>query len=251
VPTFKLTLAYDGTAYSGWQRQPQVRTVQGELERALAEITGESIRVAAAGRTDAHVHALGQVASLSSATTLGPDSLRRALNARLPPDIAVVDAALASDDFHATRDARSKRYRYVIHDGPLRDVFCRQYAWHVRRRLDAEAMHRAAQALRGTHDFRSFETHWPTRTTSVRTIFDIGALRQGDCRRELIHIEVEADGFLYNMVRAIVGTLVEVGQGRRDEYWPLEVLNHQDRRAAGMTAPPHGLFLLYVRYGDE
>lgn len=246
--TLKLTLAYDGTAYAGWQVQSGQKTLQGTLEAALAKITGEKIRVTASGRTDSGVHALGQVVSFDTESPLAPDVFQRALNAELPHDMAVLEAAEARPGFHAIRDAVRKRYRYLLHDGPIPDVFRRQYAWHYRQRLDASAMHRAAQNLLGKHDFRSFESAWPQRATSVRTITDIFVRRGFDNDEDLIALEVEADGFLYNMVRAIVGTLVEVGRGNRPEAWPGEVLAAQDRRVAGMTAPAHGLFLVQVEY---
>jgi tRNA pseudouridine38-40 synthase len=250
VRTLKLTLAYDGTAYAGWQVQPGQRTLQETLEAALTNITGTAIRVTASGRTDAGVHALGQVVSFNTESTLPADVIQRALNAELPHDMAVLDAADAPPGFHAIRDAARKRYRYVLDDGPVPDVFRRHYAWHYRQRLDAAAMHRAAQPLLGTHDFRSFESAWPQRTSSVRTVFEISVARGLSGDENLIALEVEADGFLYNMVRAIVGTLVEVGRGSRSESWPAEVLAAQDRRVAGMTAPAHGLFLLRVEYNE-
>lgn len=307
--TIKLTIAYDGTAYAGWQYQPDRMSVQETLENALNKVTGERIRVLASGRTDAGVHALGQVVGFRTECKLPPDALLRAINANLPPDMAVLDAAEVPDGFHPISHARRKRYRYVIHDGPVRDIFSRNHVWHCcYGRLDAEAMNRAAAALLGTHDFSSFESAGAPRETSVRTIFAIGVERgragQGrglgdgggglgirrcgnaemrecgkwkrpataiagdmktprDCGRggragragkgdnpqsDCIIIEVEADGFLYNMVRAIVGTLVEVGRGKRPESWPGEVLRAADRRAAGPTAPPQGLFLVNVEY---
>jgi tRNA pseudouridine38-40 synthase len=251
VRTLKLILAYDGTAYAGWQVQPRQNTLQETLEVALGKITGETIRVTASGRTDSGVHALGQVVSFDTKSPLPPDVFQRALNAELPHDMAVLDARDAPPGFHAIRDAVRKRYRYVIHDGPVPDVFRRQYAWHYRQRLDAEAMHRAAQSLLGTHDFRSFESAWPQRTSSVRTIFDLTVRRGFSQVDDLVASEVEADGFLYNMVRAIVGTLVEVGRGSRSESWPAEVLAAQDRRLAGMTVPAQGLFLLRVEYNEH
>ena len=172
--TLKLTLAYDGTAYAGWQFQPDQPTVQQTLETALEKVTGEQIRVLASGRTDAGVHALGQVVGFQTGSTLPPEVLRRAINANLPEDIAVLEVAEAPAGFHPTGSVRRKRYRYVIHDGPVRDVFARRYVWHyIHGRLDAAAMHRAAAALLGTHDFRSFETAGAERATSVRTVFDI------------------------------------------------------------------------------
>lgn len=248
--SFKLTIAYDGTAYQGWQSQPDKPTIQRSLERAYAQITGEELRITGSGRTDAGVHALGQVASVDSETHLAPDVLQRALNHELPADIVVVRLDEAPTGFHAIRDATGKRYRYVIHDGPVPDLFRRNYYWHHRTRLDEGAMHRAAKGLLGTHDFRSFESQWPNRATSVRTIRHITVERQTGNDRDLIHVEVEADGFLYNMVRSIVGTLVEVGRGAKSEAWPAQVVAAMDRGAAGRTAPAQGLFLLRVDYAE-
>jgi len=244
----KLTLAYDGTAYAGWQLQADQSTVQGTLEAAIRQVTGTGGRTLASGRTDAGVHALGQVVGFRTESALAPDVLRRALNANLPADVVVLEAEEAPAGFHPIRDARRKRYRYVIYDGPVRDVFRRHYAWHVGCRLDAPAMHRAAAALRGTHDFRSFETTGAPRKSTVRTVSDIWVRRGSDAESNLVTLEVEADGFLYNMVRAITGTLVEIGRGAREESWAGAVLRAADRRRAGPTAPPQGLFLLWVKY---
>lgn len=249
--TLKLTIAYDGTAYQGWQSQPDRPTIQGALERAFNRITGEAVRITGSGRTDAGVHALGQVASLDTANHLAPEVLQRALNHELPHDVVVVCVEEAQPGFHAIRDATGKRYRYVLHDGPVPDLFRRNYCWHYRARLDVEAMHRAAQGLAGTHDFRSFESQWPNRATSVRTIREIVVARQTAAESDFIHLEFEADGFLYNMVRSIVGTLLEVGRGAQPETWPAEVLAALDRSAAGRTAPPQGLFLLRVDYAEQ
>jgi tRNA pseudouridine38-40 synthase len=248
VRTLKLTLAYDGTAYAGWQWQAGQRTLQGELEAALARVSGKSIRVTASGRTDAGVHALGQVVSFQLDGDMPSPVLQKALNAELPDDMAVLEVADARENFHAIRAAIRKRYRYVINDGRVRDVFRRQYAWHYRRRLDTDAMQRAASVLVGTHDFRSFETTGSERSSSVRTVYEISVARAGQGSPDLVTVEIEADGFLYNMVRSIVGTLVEVGRGVRTEVWPAEVLAARDRRAAGMTAPAQGLFLVSVQY---
>lgn len=246
--TLKLTLAYDGTAYAGWQWQAGQRTLQGELEAALARVCGESIRVTASGRTDAGVHALGQVVSFQIDGDMPSAVLQKALNAELPDDMAVLEVADARENFHAIRAAVRKRYRYVINDGRVRDVFRRQYSWHYRRRLDTDAMQRAASVLVGTHDFRSFETTGSERSSSIRTVYEVSVARAGQGSPDLVTVEIEADGFLYNMVRSIVGTLVEVGRGVRPEIWPAEVLAARDRRAAGMTAPAQGLFLVSVQY---
>jgi tRNA pseudouridine38-40 synthase len=240
----KLTICYDGTDFHGWQRQPGLPSVQEALESAFEQITGERPNATASGRTDAGVHALGQVVNLYSASRLRPDVLLRGINAKLPRSVRVLEAEDVPQAFHATLDARSKRYRYVIDNAPIPDPFRRRYCWHVGYKLDEARMHRAAQALRGRHDFRSFETEWPNRTSSVRTIFEIEARRDGS----VVLIEVEADGFLYNMVRSITGTLVLIGGGRPPEAFAAEALAAQSRKDAGPTAPPQGLFLQYVRY---
>jgi tRNA pseudouridine38-40 synthase len=240
----KLVLSYDGTDFAGWQTQPGRRTVQETLEGAFAALTGERVRANASGRTDAGVHAVGQVVNCYSGTRLAPQVLVRALNAHLPPDVVVREAADVPEAFDANRDARRKRYRYVIHDGPVPDLFLRRYYCPSRHRLDAAAMRRAAEVLRGRHDFRCFETEWPNRMSSVRTITQLTVSRLGDW----VWLDVEADGFLYNMVRAIAGTLMNVGRG----YWPegqvAEILHAGDRRLAGPTAPAQGLFLMRVTY---
>ncbi len=239
-----ITIAYDGTEYSGWQRQRSRPTIQQAVEEALFEITGTAATLHASGRTDAGVHALGQVAHFLTAATHDPATFVKALNATLPGDIRILAAREMPESFHATVDATSKMYRYVIDNGRVADAFLRRYAWHVFRLLDADAMRAAAQALVGRHDFRSFETDWPNRMSSVRTVASVNVERAGDA----IRVEVEADGFLYNMVRAIAGTLTLVGKGK----WPVErvaaALAAQDRREAGPTAPAQGLFLVRVEY---
>jgi tRNA pseudouridine38-40 synthase len=244
----KLTLAYDGTDFNGWQTQPGYRTVQQTLEAAIAAVTGEErIRVNASGRTDAGVHALGQVVNFYSNTYLPADVLLRAINAHLPADVAILQVQDAPQAFDANHDARRKLYRYVIHDGPVPSPFLRRYACQSRHRLDADAMRQAAEPLKGRHDFHSFETAWPNRMSSVRTITHLAISRFGDW----IWLDVEADGFLYNMVRAIAGTLMNVGRG----YWPeervAEILAAQDRTLAGPTAPAQGLFLMRVSYEER
>jgi tRNA pseudouridine38-40 synthase len=251
MQTFRLTLAYDGTDFAGWQRQPNKRTVQGELERIVAQVTGQPTPCIASGRTDAGVHALGQVVSFTSSTWLAPPALAKALNAELPDDMLVFDVAKAPDGFHAQRDALRKRYRYVIEDGRLRDLFDRKYVWHIYRRLDEDAMRRAAGPLVGRHDFASFETAGSQRLTTTRTVYDLLVERRHDGLTDRICIEVEADGFLYNMVRNIVGTLVAVGKGKESVTFAADALAALDRTKAGMSAPPQGLFLVGVQYPNE
>jgi tRNA pseudouridine38-40 synthase len=347
--TLKLVLAYDGTDFSGWQQQPGRRTVQGVLAEALGRLTGEEIQPAGSGRTDAGVHALGQVVSFHTRSQLPAATFQRALNALLPHDVLVVAAGEAPAAFHAVRDAKRKRYCYLVDDSLLPSPFLRRYAWQLRQPLDEGAMHRAGQFLLGRHDFASFQTAGSPRASTVRTIYSLvvrrpaarpflepsgageaatdhgsrndpragqggdkhpvrageggegapGSERQarekaeeaaaaasvesravqggetaaggagGDpdecCQQpspalpfaaallataRLLLLHIEADGFLYNMARAIVGTLVEVGTGRRPESWVAEVLAARDRSRAGKTAPPHGLYLVEVLYDE-
>lgn len=241
----KLTLSYDGADFNGWQTQPGLRTVQQTLEGAIAKLTGaERVRVNASGRTDAGVHAVGQVVNFYTDTQLTAAVLVRAINAHLPDDVVVSAAEDQPHAFDANRDAKRKLYRYVIHDGAVPNPFMRRYCCHSRRRLDAEVMRRALQALKGRHDFHSFETDWPNRASSVRTITHCALSRFGDW----LWLDVEADGFLYNMVRSIAGTLLNVGRG----YWPedevAKILAAEDRTRAGPTAPAQGLFLMRVTY---
>ena len=243
----RLTLSYDGTDFHGWQTQPARRTVQETLEKAIADLTGEKrVRVNASGRTDSGVHAVAQVVNFQTTANHAPDVVLRAVNARLPEDVVISDAVEVPLEFDANRDAKRKLYRYVIHDGKVPNPFLRRYCCHSRYQLDAEAMRAAAECLKGTHDFHSFETEWPNRASSVRTILHLAVNRVG----EWIWIDVEADGFLYNMVRAIAGTLMNVGRG----YWPMEevarILEAKDRTLAGPTAPAQGLFLMRVTYDE-
>ncbi|HEV3163019.1 MAG TPA: tRNA pseudouridine(38-40) synthase TruA [Isosphaeraceae bacterium] len=243
----KLLLTYDGTDFAGWQRQADQRTVQQVLEEAIGQLTGTEPATNASGRTDAGVHALGQVVHFLTASNHAPDVFVKALNAILPSDVRVRGACEMPQAFHATLDARGKLYRYVIDNSPIADPFQLRYSHHVYQPLDVEAMNRAAQALKGRHDFHSFETHWPNRTSSVRTITHIAVSRMN----AFVWIDVEADGFLYNMVRSITGTLILVGTGKWPESRVAQALAAEDRREAGPTAPPQGLFLVRVRYGDD
>ncbi len=241
----QLTIRYDGTDFFGWQTQPGRRTVQETIEKAIVEITREDrVRLNCSGRTDSGVHAVGQVANVYTASKLSCEVLLKAINAKLSEDVSVREVVEVPQGFCANKDAVRKKYRYVIQDGRIQDPFMRKYAWFVRQNLDVEAMLRASRCLVGRHDFRCFETEWPNRLTSVRTIMHLSVNRFGDC----IWIDVEANGFLYNMVRAIAGSLVQVGRG----FWPEtqieDVLTAMDRRLAGPTAPPEGLFLMRVTY---
>ena len=242
-----LTVAYDGTDFSGWQWQPECRTVQGVMEAAITEVTGETVRVVSSGRTDAGVHALGQVVSMSTGSRHDSTTLMKALNANLPRDVAVHEVREACHGFNAIDDAVAKLYRYVIQDEPLQDVFSRRFAWHLRTRLDCDAMRTAVATLVGEHDFKSYESAGSQRVSTVRTIRSFTVARSEYQNGERLLIEVEADGFLNKMVRNLVGTLIEVGKGWRPSTWPQQILAARDRRQAGMTAPAQGLFLVRVQ----
>jgi len=244
MSTWKLTLEYDGTAYAGWQRQPDHPSIQAALEGALQELTQRQIAVVGAGRTDAGVHALGQVASFRSDRPLGAAEWTRGLNALLPHDICVLMTESAPDEFHARYSARSKVYEYRIFNRRERSALYASRAWHVSAVLDLRAMREAARVLVGRHDFRSFQG------PNSHTDNPVCDLRRFDLREEhhIIVIQAEADRFLKQMIRALVGTIVEVGQGKRPPGVMKDILEAADRRAAGYTAPAHGLYLLSVTY---
>jgi tRNA pseudouridine38-40 synthase len=247
-----LRLAYEGTAYAGWQSQPLVRTVQGMVAAAIATVdpTYEALR--GSSRTDAGVHALDQVAAFTCSRPLEPEVWQRAINANLPKDIVVLKAWRAAAGFDPVGAAVRKRYRYRVYDHPVRPVFGRTHVWRQPAALDVEAMQAAAGALVGEHDFTSFETTSSQRRSKVRTIYDLVVQRVDAVEHAgaEIQIEVEGNGFLYNMVRIIVGSLVMIGTGRRPVAWLAEALAARHRPAAGPTAPAHGLMLLSIQLDD-
>ena len=245
VRTLKLTIAYDGTDYAGWQIQASRKpTIQGTLQRVLGRILQEPVHVVGSGRTDAGVHALGQVAHVRIRRAIPCDKLRRALNSVLPPEIVVRRIEEVGPDFHARFFALRKRYRYQIVTGPVVLPFERRYVWHVRQPLQAHLMRREASVLRGRHDFRAFHGAGRAVRDTRRIVSDLRL----SARNGRLTIEIEADGFLYTMVRSIVGTLVEIGRGHRPAGTMAKLLKRRERRLAGPTAPPHGLCLLDVRY---
>jgi tRNA pseudouridine38-40 synthase len=240
----RLILAYDGTHFSGWQYQPRDRTVQGTLEEALAVILARPTRVTGSGRTDAGVHALGQAANFRTESEIECPALTKGLNSLLPRDARVLRADEVADSFDARRSALLRMYRYLIYTGPIVSPFLCRYAWHVPGNLDAEAMRRAGSHLVGTHDFASFASAGETAGTT-RQVVSFGVEKTDD---GLIVVELAANAFLRHMVRAVVGTLVEVGKAKMTADRLREVLAAKDRALAGMTAPPEGLFLVEVRY---
>lgn len=244
----KFTIAYDGSDYVGWQRQINGLSVQAVVERAWKQIAGEVVTATASGRTDSGVHALGQVVAIPTQSELSPDILLRAMNTYLPQDVVVLQAEEAPADFDPIRHAKRKRYRYVIQDGRILDVIARRYSWFIPETLDVDAMRAAAQCLLGKHDFVSFQSAGSERATTIRTVFDVSLERGRGPLRDNIAFEIQADGFLYNMVRAIAGSLAKVGRGSHPPAWMREVLQARDRTVAGPTAPPQGLFLVDVEY---
>lgn len=242
----KIVLEYCGTRYHGWQIQPNVVTVQGLVERCLSRITDAPVRTHAAGRTDAGVHALGQVVHFDTTSTVALSALVRGLNSLLPDDIAVCHASEASADFHARYSALQKTYAYIVHNQPRRSAFHAPYSWHVPQPLDLTAMRQAAQALIGEHDFSAFRAAGCVARSPVRCMHRIGIKR----RDGRLFFLLSANGFLQHMVRNIVGTLVFVGHSRIMPHDMAAILQSQQRQHAGPTAAPQGLFLVRVRYGE-
>lgn len=244
---YKLTIEYDGTDYHGWQVQPNALTLQAVIEEAVLKLTGEKIRVAAAGRTDAGVHACGQVISFVLARAKPVDVVWRALNALTPRDIAIRTAEIVGDDFDPRRAARRRRYVYRIWNERVPSPFWRRYAWHVPRQLGVDAMQEAAAALIGEHDFTSFRAADCEAENPVRRVDRSDCVRDGS----LIVYTIEATAFLKHMVRNIIGTLVDVGLHDRPSSSIVSILAARDRNRAGATAPATGLCLVEVRYEDD
>lgn len=244
MPTFKVTIEYDGTAYAGWQRQPNQPTIQEAVEAAVRSVSQTAIPVIAAGRTDAGVHALGQVASFITEKPLSSSEWLRALNATLPEDISTRSVERVADDFHARYSAVRKLYAYRILHRPERSALERTRAWHLYGKLHLNAMREGAKHLVGKYDFSSFQGHPTDVENPICDLKRLEIIRDQD----IVRIELEADRFLKQMVRAMVGTLVEVGQEKRKPEEMKKILDAKDRRAAGYTAPAHGLYLVAVAY---
>ena len=243
----KLILEYDGTFYHGWQKQPEVPTVQNFLEDSLFRLFQQETKVVAAGRTDARVHAKGQVVNFTTDASVPLSAIKPALNSYLPKDIRVKKVKEVSLDFHAQKSALSRLYRYIIHQGSFLPPWYRYFVWQIPFNLEIDKMRRASQFLTGEHDFSSFESQGSPSFSSWRKIEKITFLK----KRGFIIIYIKADSFLYKMARNIVGTLVEVGRGKIPVSQIRAILKARDRRAAGPTAPPQGLCLVRVRYGED
>lgn len=246
----KLTIAYDGTGLVGWQRQPAGTSVQGLLEEALAALEPQGVTVIGAGRTDAGVHALGQVASVTLQRAIAPDAVVRAVNVRLPPSVRVLHAEEAAPAFNARFDAVSKTYRYRIWNQAVASPFERAFVWHLPAPLlNDEAMAQAAERIVGRHDFAAFQGTGSDVSSTRRTVFSSRVAPRRDRQQDaLICYEITGDGFLRHMVRSIAGSLVEIGRGRQPPEWIDRLLTGGQRSDVGRTAPASGLFLVEVAY---
>ncbi|QKY70972.1 tRNA pseudouridine(38-40) synthase TruA [Lentibacillus sp. CBA3610] len=245
----KCVISYDGTHFSGMQIQPNNRTVEGEIKKALAKIhKGESIRIYASGRTDAGVHAIGQTFHFETDYKLSVHEWKRALNALLPADLHVNDTKQVPDSFHARFDATEKEYRYYILNAQEKDVFKQNYVYQYPYQLDINMMQQAARYFKGQHDFTTFSSAKSEVTGSkVRTLYDVSCYQDG----KWIEFILKGNGFLYNMVRIIVGTLLEVGRGKLEPSEISHLFAKEDRQFAGDTVPPQGLYLWNVTYKEE
>lgn len=244
MQNLRLILEYDGTAYHGWQIQPGLPTIQGVLEDTAKRISGEEGHITGAGRTDAGVHALGQVANFWTRSDLAPDRWQRALNGLLPPDIRARCVETAPKDFEARRSAKDKTYRYAIRNAPSQSALERHWLLHVSHPLDLAPMAEATAALIGEHDFSAFRAADGNAPSPVRQIYEACFLAE----RDRLHFVVRGNGFLKHMIRIVVGTLLDVGRGRLSPDQFQDILHSRDRRRAGKTAPPHGLCLMHVGY---
>jgi len=242
---FRLIIEYDGSRYHGWQRQKGVRSIQGTIEKALETITAKSVTLIGSGRTDAGVHALGQVANFESGTRLEPEALMNALNSLLEDDIVIRACDAVSASFHARYDVKSKVYQYRILNRPLPTAIGRQYCWFIRRGLNCQAMRAAAAHIIGRHDFKAFEGSGSARAHTTRHVYSAELSRQ---EGDFLVFQTEADGFLRYMVRNMVGTLVDVGLKKLSPSGFKRILDSKDRTEAGATAPAHGLTLIRVNY---
>jgi tRNA pseudouridine38-40 synthase len=245
LKNFKITIEYDGTAYHGWQRQADDRTIQGEIEKALMTMTGNKVALTGAGRTDAGVHAFGQVANFHCRTALDPGVFLKGQNSLLPKDIVITRCTQVSVKFHARYDVKSKSYHYRILNRDLPAAIFRQYAWHIRKRLNLDAMLNSLCYIIGTHDFKAFEGTGSPRANTIRSVMHADLENMDD---GYLFFKIEGHGFLRFMVRNIVGTLVDVGLGKITPNNFNKILLSKDRNLAGVTAPAHGLFLMQVNY---
>lgn len=240
----KLTIEYDGKKFGGWQKQPNKLNIQGEIEKAIEEITGERIDLNASGRTDAGVHSLGQVANFKTNSKIEIEKIPIAINSKLKQSIRIIKAEEVEENFHARYSCKGKKYRYIINNSKYGSAIYRDLEYHMPIKLNVEAMQKGIKYFEGEHDFKGFKASGTSSKSSVRTIYNAKVIQEG----ERIIIELEGNGFLYNMVRIISGTMVDVGLGKiKPEEIP-EIIESKERSRAGKTLPPQGLYLVEVYY---
>lgn len=240
----KLTIEYDGKDFNGWQKQPNKLNIQGEIERAIEEITGEKVELYGSGRTDAGVHSLGQVANFKTNSKLPIEKVAIAINSKLKKSIRIKKAEEVSENFHSRYNCHKKKYRYIINNSSQGSAIYRGLEYHVSQKLNVEKMKKAIKFFEGEHDFKAFKSSGTSSKSSVRTIYNAELKQNG----ERIIIELTGNGFLYNMVRIISGTLLEVGLGNIKAEDIPNIIENKDRKMAGKTLPPHGLYLVEVMY---
>lgn len=240
----KLIIEYHGRGFNGWQKQPDKLNIQGEIERAIEEITGEKVDLTASGRTDAGVHSFGQTANFKIEGNFPVEKFPIALNSKLKNSIRIRSAEEMDERFHSRFSVKSKKYRYVINNSPYGSAIFRELEFHIPQKLDVEKMKEAAKYFEGEHDFKAFKASGTSSKSSVRTIYSAEVIEDG----ERIKIELSGNGFLYNMVRIISGTLVDVGLGKIEPSQIAEIIEQKDRKLAGKTLPPQGLYLVEVKY---
>lgn len=244
MTNIKLTIQYDGSNYYGWQRQKDRNSIQGEVEKAIKLVTGETVNLIGSGRTDRGVHAEGQVANFITKSSIPGDRFKYALNSKLPNDISIVESNIVNDDFHSRYDAIGKMYRYIIYNKEIRNPMYRNFVYHVPYKLNMDNMQSALEFFLGTHDFSAFMASNSSVKSTIRTINEIFLIKRND----LIFFSIEGNGFLYNMVRIIVGTLIEVGSGKIELKSIPYIIESGNRNKAGHTAPAQGLCLEKVYY---
>lgn len=240
----KLTIEYDGKEFNGWQKQPNKLNIQGEIERAIEEITGEQVDLYGSGRTDAGVHSLGQVANFKTNSKLPIEKVAIAINSKLKKSIRIKKAEEVSENFHSRYNCHKKKYRYIINNSSQGSAIYRGLEYHVSQKLNADEMKKAIKFFEGEHDFKAFKSSGTSSKSSIRTIYNAELKQNG----ERIIIELTGNGFLYNMVRIISGTLLEVGLGNIKAEDIPNIIESKDRKMAGKTLPPHGLYLVEVMY---
>ncbi len=241
----KLTIEYDGKEFGGWQKQPNKLNIQGTIERAIEEITGEQIELNASGRTDSGVHSLGQVANFKTNSSIPIEKIPIAINTKLKKSIRIIKAEEVEERFHSRLSCKKKTYRYIINNNETASAIYRNLEYHIPQKLDIEKMKQAIKYFEGEHDFKAFKASGTSSKSSVRTIFKADIYQQKDNR---LWIELTGNGFLYNMVRIIVGTLVDVGLGKIKPEEISRIISEGKRENAGKTVPPNGLYLLKVEY---